>query len=67
MALLPCSQVECEENATHVVAETDRLCCLFGSGAGLMCDKHSAAILAVGGIRLSMPAFAEAVRREQGS
>lgn len=64
MALLPCAQVGCEENATQVVAETDQLNCLFESGAGLCCEEHAEAMCKIGGIKLSMAAFADAIRKE---
>lgn len=63
---LPCCQADCDNDAEWVVAETNPLNMLFRSGAGLMCDGCSEGACQVGGIRLKMFEFAEAVRREHG-
>lgn len=65
MSLLPCAQASCEESATHVVAETDRLNCLFNSGAGLCCAEHTEEMQKIGGIALPFHEFVEAIRQAE--
>lgn len=65
MSVLPCAKAGCEEKATHVVAETHQLNCLFESGAGLTCEHHSEELCKIGGIRLPFDAFVAAIRKEQ--
>lgn len=66
MAVLPCSAPDCGNDARWVVAETSPFNMLFPTGAALLCDKCSEEVCnGLGGIRLEMPEFAEAIRREQ--
>lgn len=66
MTVLPCAQTDCPEAATHVVAETDPLNCLFDSGAGLCCEQHAEQMCRVGGIALAMGDFAVAIGERCG-
>lgn len=56
-----CCQAGCDEAATQVVVEADRMAMLFRDGAGVMCDKHAQQIAAVGGVPLPFPTYVAAV------
>jgi hypothetical protein len=59
-----CAQVDCDEEATHVVIESQPLAMLFKSGGGLVCARHAETFMDIGGVPCSVEGFLRAARDE---